>query len=87
MPAIAEAAIQIVPDFDRFGRELDTGLKRSFRSAGAGIQKLTRMAMQATVAVGGAVGIIGAQSIRMSADVERSIQMIEGLVGIVDPVQ
>ena len=87
MPAIAEAAIQIVPDFDRFGRELDTGLKRSLRSAGGGISKIMRMATQATAALGGAMGIVGAQSLRMSADVEKSIQMIEGLVGIFDPVQ
>ena len=87
MPAIAEAAIQIVPDFDRFGRELDTGLKRSLRSAGQGINRIMRAATQATVALGGAMGIISAQSLRMSADVERSIQMIEGLVGIFDPTQ
>lgn len=87
MPAIAEAAIQIVPDFDRFGRELDTGLKRSLRSAGKGISSIMRMATQATGALAGALTIVGAQSLKASADLERSMQMIEGLVGIFDPVQ
>jgi TP901 family phage tail tape measure protein len=87
VPAIAEAAIQIVPDFDRFGRELDTGLKRSLRSVGGGISSIMRMATQATAALGGAMTIVGAQSLKASADLERSMQMIEGLVGIFDPVQ
>lgn len=87
MPAIAEAAIQIVPDFDRFGRELDTGVRKSLRGVRGTLSSLTNMAKLFGGALAGSMSIIAAQSVKAQAEFEKNIQMIEGLVGITDPKQ